>query len=92
MKPPLKPGAHWSLDHPGGKDIPNPDRVWFTYGLTVNLGNYNSVKFDAGMASDVRPGETPQQAIDRCRKVADAEIERENQRLKKRPQPREDEF
>lgn len=44
-----------------------PDRVWFSCGLTINTGNYESVKVDAGMSTDVRDKETPAQAMQRCK-------------------------
>lgn len=29
------------------------DRVWVSYGLTINIGNYESVKVDMGMALEL---------------------------------------
>ncbi len=42
------------------------DRVWCNVGVTKNLGNYNSLKVDVGMASDIIPEEeTLQEAKER---------------------------
>lgn len=43
----------------------SPERVWFTLGSTISLGNYNSARVDMGMASDIRPGEDFDSAMDR---------------------------
>ncbi len=42
------------------------DRVWCNVGVTKNLGNYNSLKVDVGVASDIIPEEeTLQEAKER---------------------------
>lgn len=51
------------------------DRVWFTAGLTINMGDYNSARVDAGMATTVRKGETPEQAYERIREFVVVEVE-----------------
>ncbi len=51
------------------------DRVWFSCGLTLNLGNYESARVDAGMATDVRPGESLMDALLRCKDFVTHEIE-----------------
>jgi hypothetical protein len=51
------------------------DRVWFSCGLTLNLGNYESARVDAGMATDVRPGEELDDALLRCKDFVTHEIE-----------------
>jgi hypothetical protein len=38
------------------------DKVWVSLGTTINVGNYNSVRADAGYASTVRPDETLEEA------------------------------
>ena len=48
-----------------GDNNGQPDRVHFSFGQTINLGNYESAKFDAGMSSDVGPDETVEQAQER---------------------------
>lgn len=52
-----------------------PDRVFFSCGLTLNLGNYESARVDAGMATDVRPDETLEKALLRAKDFVSHEIE-----------------
>jgi hypothetical protein len=52
-----------------------PDRIWFSCGLTLNLGNYESARVDAGMATDVRSGESLFDALLRCKDFVTHEIE-----------------
>ena len=41
------------------------DRVFVSIGLTKNIGNYQSVKIDAGLSSDLLEGETVEQGQER---------------------------
>jgi len=41
------------------------DKVFFSMGLTINLGNYNSMKVDAGISSALLPGESKEDAQER---------------------------
>jgi len=59
-----------------------PDRVWFSDGVKMNLGDYQSASVDAGMSSDVRDGETVIQAFDRCRKVVEQQVASEASRVR----------
>lgn len=67
---PLAPGALGSV----------PDRVWFSQGLTINLGNYESARIDAGMATDRGADETLEAAVNRCRLLVSRVIEAEKKR------------
>lgn len=40
-----------------------PDRVWYSFGLTLQPVQFESVRFDIGHATDVRADETPEQAL-----------------------------
>ncbi len=53
-----------------------PDRVWFTFGMTMNLGDYQSSRIDAGMSTDIRPGEDFDQAMARIQAPIIAEVEK----------------
>lgn len=44
------------------------DRVMVSRGFTRNLGNFESARYDAWFESDVREGETEQEAYDRVKK------------------------
>ena len=46
------------------------DRAWVTYGESVQFVQFESTRVDAGYATDVRPGETSQQAFERCWRAA----------------------
>ncbi len=59
-----------------------PDRVWFSDGVKMNLGDYQSASVDAGMSSDVRVGETVEQAFDRVRKVVEQQVAGEASRVR----------
>ena len=59
-----------------------PDRVWFSDGLKMNLGDYQSADVNAGMSTDVRPGETAEQAFDRARKTVEAQVFAEAKRVR----------
>jgi hypothetical protein len=54
-----------------------PDRVWVSCGLTVNLGDYESARMDAGLSSDLRSGESAKDAYERCWKAAEDEVKRQ---------------
>ncbi len=41
------------------------DRIWFSYAVKCNLGNYESKDISAGMASDLRPDESVEDAFNR---------------------------
>lgn len=40
------------------------DKVWCTVTRTINLGNYESVKVEAGMSKTVHPNDTPMDVLD----------------------------
>ncbi len=42
-----------------------PDRVWFSYSVKCNLGNYESKDIALGMSSDVLPNESVEDAVNR---------------------------
>lgn len=49
--------------------VVTPDRVWLTFGQTIQVAQYEPAKVDIGMASDVKPDETPEEAIDRVAEI-----------------------
>lgn len=55
-----------------------PDRVWTSRGLTINLGEYNSARFETGYSSDVRSDESVDEAIERINGVVESEAARLN--------------
>ena len=51
------------------------DRVNYSYGMKVNMGNYESADFHVSLSTDVKEGETPKQALARAIKFVEAEAE-----------------
>ena len=45
------------------------DRIFISLGVTINLGNYESVKIDTGVSSDRLPDESVEQAQERVTKA-----------------------
>ena len=52
-----------------------PTRVKANVGYTVNMGDFNSIRFDFGIEDDKRPDETASEAMDRCFKFCWAKLE-----------------
>ena len=61
-----------------------PDRVRYGHGRTINLGNFNSLRFDVELASDIRPGETFEGAMDRVRMAVLEQVDEEEARWNRR--------
>jgi hypothetical protein len=40
-----------------------PDRIYYSFGLTIQPQQFESVRFDIGMASDARANETPEETL-----------------------------
>jgi len=53
-----------------------PDRVWFQVGQTINIGNYESIRIDVGVAQDVRPGESCSSQLAACQSFAIREMKK----------------
>jgi hypothetical protein len=54
--------------------VHTPDRVWVTFGQTVQINPYEPAKVDVGMASDVRSDETVEKAIARVEGIIEEEM------------------
>ncbi|NBW99425.1 hypothetical protein EBR03_07620 [bacterium] len=52
------------------------DRISYSAGMKVNIGNYESADFHVSMSSDVRAKETPEQALKRIAEFVDGELEK----------------
>jgi len=44
------------------------DRVWFLFGKTINVGNYESVRFEVGRGEMIKKGETFEKCMDDVKK------------------------
>jgi hypothetical protein len=51
------------------------DRISFSMGLKVNLGNYESADFHISFSSDLKEGETPKGALKRISKFVEESLE-----------------
>lgn len=59
------------------------DRVTYSFGLTINTGNYESVRVDVTMASDVEGNETFDEAYERVKSVVQDKVEEEHDDIKR---------
>jgi hypothetical protein len=50
------------------------ENVRVSLGVTINTGNFESARLDASYETEVRAGETVEDAFDRAWKVVDEEI------------------
>ena len=50
------------------------DRITVQTGVTKNIGNYESVRLDAHYETEIRTGETVEQAFARAWEVAETQI------------------
>lgn len=53
-----------------------PDRISYSAGMKVNIGNYESADFHVSMSSDVSKGETSEEALARIAKFVDGALEK----------------
>lgn len=44
----------------------NPDRVSYSFGMKVNMGNYESADFHVSYSTDLKKGETAKDALARA--------------------------
>jgi len=60
----------------------NADRVNYTFGLKINLGNYESATVQASFSSDVKEGETIEEAYKRVQEIVENEVDEKRTQLK----------
>lgn len=51
-----------------------PDRLKVTYGRTINIGNFESVRIEVGMESDVRKDETSAEAFEQLEATVSSKL------------------
>jgi hypothetical protein len=66
------------------KQQKNADRVSFSFGVTVNTGNYSSIRVDARFDTDVAPTEDYDEAFDRAKMVVIPDVFKTAQSLGKK--------
>lgn len=55
-----------------------PTKVTYSRGLTLNVGNFESVRIDISVEAEVEPGETFQGAYQAAKKAVDAAVREEH--------------
>lgn len=51
------------------------DRISYSFGCKINMGNYESVDIHMSLSTDVSEGETLDKALKRAQKFVEAKIE-----------------
>jgi hypothetical protein len=49
-------------------------RIKVAFGVTLNCGNYESVRIDIGMEQDLEPGQLPQDVMNDCWKLVTKKV------------------
>ena len=57
------------------------DRVNYSMGMKLNIGNYQSVDVHASMSSDVKDGESWNQAYLRCMTFIEEKLEKKREEI-----------
>lgn len=57
------------------------DRVNYSMGMKLNIGNYQSIDFHASMSSDVKEEETWNQAYLRCMTFIEEKLEKKREEI-----------
>jgi hypothetical protein len=60
------------------------DRVTYSFGTKLNLGNYESADFHISFSSDVKDGETCESAFNRVKAFVDSESRKAFKEIKER--------
>jgi hypothetical protein len=58
------------------------DRISYGYSVKLNTGNYESADYHASMSTDLREGETPQQAMARAQEFVESVVRERVQALR----------
>lgn len=69
-----------------------PDRINYTFGTKVNMGNYESVNIQVSLTSDVKKGESREDALTRISLFVETEVEERRDALKGGQEDGDDEF
>jgi hypothetical protein len=63
-------------------DFFDDTRVTYRNGATINTGNFENVRPEFEITTNVRPGEKPADALKRCEAIVDAAVARKIAELK----------
>ena len=58
------------------------DRISYTFGMKLNMGNYESADFHISLSSDLKAGETHEKALKRVQTFVEDEAERKLDELR----------
>lgn len=53
------------------------DKVRYSFGVTINIGNYENVKISIARETEVEDGETPAMALERLKEWVQEEADKE---------------
>ena len=72
------------LDHAMKQDPKNleTDKIGLSKGVTVNLGDYQSMRVDCWLTTSLKDGETEQQALNRISTIIDDRVNLEVDKVK----------
>lgn len=66
------------------------DRVSYSFGMKMSLGNYSTADFHLSMSSDVGDDETVDEAMDRIKSIIEDRVEKEYEEISSLKAQRED--
>ena len=56
-----------------------PDRISYSFGMKINMGNYESVDVHMSLSTDVAEGETQEKALKRAQKFVESKVEEKHE-------------
>ena len=63
--------------------MPN-QRISINYGVTLNVGNFESVRIDIGMERDIQPNESRDEAFRECWVIVKQQVHKRSIQAKKK--------
>lgn len=63
------------------KNQTQADRVNYSFGMKIGLGDYSSADFHLSLSSDVRSGETVEEAFERVKTFVEERVEKEYEEI-----------
>lgn len=59
-----------------------PDRVSYSFGMKINIGNFQNVDFHLSYSTDCKEGETKEDAMERAGAFVESEADKEYEKYK----------
>lgn len=63
------------------KKIEQADRVSHSFGMKISIGQYSTADFHLSLSSDVKDGETIEEAMDRVKSIVEERAEKEYEEI-----------